>query len=227
MREMEYKTVAMPQLVTGRRRRRQTRAEMIAETMSSVINKQAEAGWSYLRADTFQTFERKSWFHPREIATYTVLVFARPAAQSEAEKPVLIKRPRQIATPKPKPTPTAPVVEAPAAPVDPRPEPRVEDAAFEAPEAQEPVIETPTAKPAEAPAPAAERAPKATRGPKEIARDLAQAAALAAKRGGAPLFKSGGGEKSVGLTAKAAAERLFRRAAETEEDGTVVRRPRR
>ncbi|MEO1293089.1 MAG: hypothetical protein AAFV62_09710 [Pseudomonadota bacterium] len=82
MAELEYKTVAMPQLVRGRRKRRQTRAEMVAELVSTVINKQAAQGWRYAGTDTFTCFERPRLFARRVETVYTVLIFDRPVDPS-------------------------------------------------------------------------------------------------------------------------------------------------
>lgn len=89
MAQREYKTVAMPQLLSGRRRRGQSHAEMVAEIVSSVINKQSAAGWSYAGADSFRTMERAGLFgRPRE-AVYTVLIFERALREARAEPPDL------------------------------------------------------------------------------------------------------------------------------------------
>lgn len=80
----EYKTVAMPQRVTARRRGR-SRAETIAEAVSEVINTQARRGWSYVGADTFTAQERSGLFGRWEERAYSVLVFERDAAAGERD----------------------------------------------------------------------------------------------------------------------------------------------
>ncbi|MEO1329581.1 MAG: hypothetical protein AAFW46_07965 [Pseudomonadota bacterium] len=97
MSRREYKTVAMPQIVKGRRRMRQSRAEMIAELLSGVINRQAQQGWAYVRADTFRTLQRRTWFHRSEEVAYTVLVFEREARVEAAAAAA----PRRDAAPAP------------------------------------------------------------------------------------------------------------------------------
>lgn len=207
---LEYKTVAMPQIVRGRRRRRQTRAEMIAETLSTVINRQAEAGWGYVRADSFQTYERKTWFHPREVVSYTVLVFSRPISDAEPAGTAAAVVDRTEATRLPVPAARPEIREEPAA-VD--PEPLAADAPFAedeeaAPGEPEKELEEPAA------------ATKSS--------ELAVSAAVAALRQGGPLFKGSpehGGARGLlpNLASSEAAQRLLKRAAES----SVVRRNRR
>ncbi|MEM6669125.1 MAG: hypothetical protein AAF661_07890 [Pseudomonadota bacterium] len=206
MRELEYKTVAMPQVVRGRRRRRQTRAEMIAETLSAVINKQSEAGWSYVRADTFQANERKSWFHTPELINYTVLVFSRPVASLEpkaleAEVPKAIEDKRRAAvkaaTAARKPV-TAEVVDPPQPTAD---------------KAVETASET-ASKPEDEPS----RQTDAAFDEKKPANIDAAAKALAALRASSPLFKGGNAGSAenkplLKLPASEAAKRLINRAA--------------
>ncbi|MCI4664796.1 MAG: hypothetical protein MRY74_08745 [Neomegalonema sp.] len=81
MSRTEYKTVAMPHMVRTRRKRGQSRGEMIAETLSRVINEQSQAGWRYVGADHFRTMERLSIFRGAEEVVYTVLVFERPLGE--------------------------------------------------------------------------------------------------------------------------------------------------
>ncbi|MCI4662336.1 MAG: hypothetical protein MRY63_11030 [Neomegalonema sp.] len=76
---VEYKTVAMPQEIRGRRKRRQSRAEMIAETVAGVINQEAQQGWHYVGTDTFTCWERPFFLARKEMITYTVMIFSRPA----------------------------------------------------------------------------------------------------------------------------------------------------
>ncbi len=109
MSRTEYKTVAMPQLVRGRRRRGQSRGEMIAETLSRVINEQSQSGWSYVGADHFRTIERAGLFRPAEEVVYTVLVFERSAPERrERKEPPLRAEPEPIRSREPEMRPRGP-----------------------------------------------------------------------------------------------------------------------
>lgn len=86
MSRREYKTVAMPQLLKARRRRGQTRAEMVAEIVSLVINKQAGMGWRYVGTDSFRTVERRGLLGGAVETVYTVLVFDREVGEGEFDE---------------------------------------------------------------------------------------------------------------------------------------------
>lgn len=86
MARLEYKAVAMPQLMGGRRRRGQGSAEVIAEIVSKVINSQAERGWTYTGSDSYRAIERKQWWSRPEEVIYTVLLFQRET-QAGARRP--------------------------------------------------------------------------------------------------------------------------------------------
>lgn len=77
MDRREYKTVALPQLMDGRRRRGQSKAEMIGDIVSGVINQQARAGWRYVGADAYRTMERASLIGGKRETVYTVLIFEK------------------------------------------------------------------------------------------------------------------------------------------------------
>lgn len=79
MARLEYKAVAMPQVVSRRRRRGQAPAEQIAELVSKVINSQAERGWRYAGTDTFKAVERPQWWSRAQEISYSVLLFTRDA----------------------------------------------------------------------------------------------------------------------------------------------------
>lgn len=84
MARREYKAVAMPQLVTGPRRRGRGGAELVAETVGKVINAQAARGWVYAGSDSYRAMERPRWWSRPEEVIYTVLLFERPADERPA-----------------------------------------------------------------------------------------------------------------------------------------------
>lgn len=84
MARMEYKAVAMPQLVAGRRRPGHSSAELIAEMVSEIINARAERGWNYAGSDRYRAMERKHWWSRSEEVIYTVLLFEREAGSTAA-----------------------------------------------------------------------------------------------------------------------------------------------
>lgn len=77
MTQLEYKAVALPQLVPGKRRKGQESAEVIAEMVSKLINAQAERGWAYSGSDSYRAMERRAWWSRPEEVVYTVLLFER------------------------------------------------------------------------------------------------------------------------------------------------------
>lgn len=100
---------------------------MVAEVLSAVINKQAEQGWRYVRADTFDTPERRTWFHRAEPVAYTVLVFERDAPDAQPQQRIA-QDPPLPALPAPPPEELSGPEHAPAA----RAEPVVEPTTLEA-----------------------------------------------------------------------------------------------
>lgn len=84
MANLEYKAVAMPQLVAGRRRRGQASGELIAELVSKTINVQAERGWAYSGSESYRALEKRNWWSRSEEVIYTVLLFEREAAAAAA-----------------------------------------------------------------------------------------------------------------------------------------------
>ncbi len=90
MAHLEYKAVAMPQLVAGRRRRGQASGELIAELVAKTINTQAERGWAYSGSESYRAIERRHWWSRSEEVIYTVLLFERetlPGAARRDEEP--------------------------------------------------------------------------------------------------------------------------------------------
>lgn len=80
MERLEYKTVALPQMVRGKKKRRQSTAEMVAETLGRTINKHSTDGWTYLRAESMRGEETQGFLFRKSVeVTYTVLIFVRPA----------------------------------------------------------------------------------------------------------------------------------------------------
>lgn len=114
MSSYEYKTVALPRTVSGRRRRRQSEADLVAEQLGKVLNEEAVDSWEYLRAETLTTPGRSGMFQKQQPAAYVVLVFRRARALAWAQP-----EGRSAA-------PAAPV-EKPAAPVRHATPPPVED----------------------------------------------------------------------------------------------------
>jgi len=75
----EYKTVALPQIVQGKRKRGISEADIVAETFGEVIHLEAVDGWEYMRADILSAGTRGGMFSKEPVVThYSVLVFRRP-----------------------------------------------------------------------------------------------------------------------------------------------------
>lgn len=77
MSSYEYKTVALSRTVEGKRRRRQSEADLVAEQLGRTLNEEAVDGWEYLRAETLTTPGRKGMFQKGLPAAYVVLIFRR------------------------------------------------------------------------------------------------------------------------------------------------------
>jgi len=136
----EYKTVAMPQTVQGKRKRGISEADLVAGTFGEVIHLEAVEGWEYMRADILAAGTRGGMFSKEPTVTYySVLVFRRTMesawpmheAQSRSEAEARA-RPRAQPRPDPAPAsarraPSSPVIDAsppaPSAPVRPKPAP--------------------------------------------------------------------------------------------------------
>ena len=74
----EYKTVALPQIVQGKRKRGISEADVVAETFGEVIHLEAVDGWEYMRADILSAGTRGGMFSKEPVVThYSVLVFRR------------------------------------------------------------------------------------------------------------------------------------------------------
>lgn len=132
----EYKTVALPQIVQGRRRRGVSEADFVAETMGELIHLEAVDGWEYMRADTLAAGARAGMFSKEpKITYYSVLVFRR---MQEGVWPIEDVSPARA--PYPAPAESAPAV-APRPPVT-AARPPVERAPE--PEPARPVINDPT-----------------------------------------------------------------------------------
>lgn len=74
----EYKAVAMPKSVRGRRRRGKTRGDFVADAVADILNREADAGWRYVRSDVVHLHERAGLFGALHEVVHTVLVFERP-----------------------------------------------------------------------------------------------------------------------------------------------------
>lgn len=123
----EYKTVALPNAIEGKLRRRQTEADLIAETLGETLRTEAVDGWEYMRAETLISRARASIFSRSPVDTpFTVLIFRRvvdavwrgtskpEAQQDEAEvQESLISLPQREARPTAKMHPKEPAPPAP------------------------------------------------------------------------------------------------------------------
>ncbi len=117
----EYKTVALPQTVEGKRRRGQSEADQVAMALGEIIHEEATDGWEYMRSDILAARGRAGMFSKEApVNTYTVLVFRRmiegvwPVEQQRSAAPA--PAPAQAtAAPTPPPPPAKPV--APARPM--------------------------------------------------------------------------------------------------------------
>lgn len=101
----EYKTVALPQTVQGKRRRGISEADLVAETLGELIHLEAVDGWEYLRSDVLAAGARGGMFSKEmRVTYYSVLVFRRvlegvwPTAQAMPAAP-----PRSLADSAPRP----------------------------------------------------------------------------------------------------------------------------
>jgi len=124
MATFEYTTVALPELVRGRTKRKQTRGEMIAANVAEAINAQAQEGWEYVGCDHFNTVESAGIFKRPAECTYSVLIFRkriggepqrsqpqpRPIQQSAPMQAPHVQNPNQV---KPVANPQAPSNTAP------------------------------------------------------------------------------------------------------------------
>lgn len=127
----EYKTVALPQIVQGKRKRGVSEADLVAETFGEVIHLEAIDGWEYMRADILAAGTRGGMFSKEPTVTqYSVLVFRRAMESAwpmhQAQPPERDSRPPS--PPRARPAPSSPVIDAspppPAAgPVRPKPAP--------------------------------------------------------------------------------------------------------
>lgn len=80
----EYKTVALPQTIRAPRRLGKSKGDRVAAAMSEIINREAKAGWSYSGSDQVRLQERVGLLGGKREASYTVLVFERPAPPADA-----------------------------------------------------------------------------------------------------------------------------------------------
>ena len=120
----EYKTVALPQIVQGKRRRGMSEADLVAETLGEVIHLEAVEGWEYLRSDILAAGTRGGLFsrEPR-ITHYTVLIFRRaqegawpvehvgmPYTPAPTKEEAASPEPKPAPPPEPKPAPAPPAM---------------------------------------------------------------------------------------------------------------------
>lgn len=148
----EYKTVALPQTVQGKRRRGVSEADFVAEMLGELIHIEAVDGWEYMRSDILAAGSRGGMFMKEpKVTYYSVLVFRRamedvwPITQPDAgpqradtgdaairarnavsPQPQIKPRPHPAAAAAPKPTPPREAVIAPSPPPPPPP-PAIDD----------------------------------------------------------------------------------------------------
>ena len=114
----EYKTVALPQTVQGKRRRGVSEADLVAATFGEIIHLEAVDGWEYMRADVLAAGGRGGLFAKEpKVTHYSVLVFRRMLEGAWPVPPAPAQAQAQTA---PRPSPQS----EPAAPSP--PPPRVE-----------------------------------------------------------------------------------------------------
>jgi len=137
----EYKTVALPQTVQGKRRRGVSEADLVAETLGELIHLEAVDGWEYQRSDILAAGTRGGMFSKEmRVTYYSVLVFRRmldgvwPGAQAMPATPARAasgsasasgSAPRTAPTESPAPGPVRPARAprtAPAPRTDPAPD---------------------------------------------------------------------------------------------------------
>ena len=118
----EYKTVALPQTVQGRRRRGVSEADLVAETLGELIHLEAVDGWEYFRSDILAAGTRGGMFSKEpKVTYYSVLVFRR--MQEGVWPAEEVERVEMASPPPPRPAtiqPRPPVSTAPAS--EPTPE---------------------------------------------------------------------------------------------------------
>lgn len=118
----EYKTVALPQIVQGKRRRGMSEADLVAETLGELIHLEAVDGWEYLRSDVLAAGARPGLFSREpKITHYTVLVFrrAQEGAWPVEHVGMPYKPPAEQEPPAPDPKPAPPPAPTPPEPVRP------------------------------------------------------------------------------------------------------------
>lgn len=76
MAELDYKTIAAPRRLK-RVKGVKPGEELLAYTISEIIEEQAAEGWRYLRADRFVVEEKAGFFSGPKTIERTVMVFTR------------------------------------------------------------------------------------------------------------------------------------------------------
>lgn len=92
MSQFEYKTIALPSVVEGRRGRL-SEADFVAQTLETAIHAESIDGWEYYRAETLIAAPRRGWLGTQGVErSYTVLVFRRvlEAVWREAKGPQIL-----------------------------------------------------------------------------------------------------------------------------------------
>ncbi len=82
MEDYEYKVIPAPQRTT-KVKGAKTTGERFAHLLTEALNREAEEGWEYLRAEALPCEERKGLMSKKQ-STQTVLVFRRALLPAEA-----------------------------------------------------------------------------------------------------------------------------------------------
>jgi len=148
----DYKTVALPQTVQGKRKRGVSEADLVAATLGELIHLEAVDGWEYMRSDILAAGSRGGMFSKEsKVTSYSVLVFRRvqegvwPMGHEESVS--VVPAPASAAVPTPAPAPAAapaPRKPAPAPVSAPPPPPSASAAPAPAPRTAAPLIGDPT-----------------------------------------------------------------------------------
>ncbi len=92
MQLFEYKVVSAPRRAK-RAKGARTTADRFARTLTDMINKEADGGWEYMRADTMPMDEKKGMLSSASEVFQTVLIFRRAQGAGAASvtelRPVL------------------------------------------------------------------------------------------------------------------------------------------
>lgn len=74
----EYKTVAIAQTISRRRKRKETAVHVIQSETTDILNNNAVEGWEFIGTEIMKTFDRKGMFGAPTEKNFTVFLFKRP-----------------------------------------------------------------------------------------------------------------------------------------------------